>query len=73
MEELERVQEPVWSTQLVVQVRSVDDEEPVPLDCQIYVRGHERTLEIGIFLGPMPEYTVEHAELFMRSSPHCLP
>jgi len=69
MDELERVGDSGWYERRRIVVRSLDDDVPRPLACQAYLGSRSRAESEGIRLGPLPEYTLVHADLFLRSSP----
>lgn len=73
MDALERVGQPGWYERVQVTVRSLDDEdEPLPLEAQVYLGSRTRAEIEGIRLGPLPEYTLAHADLFLQSGPMAL-
>lgn len=69
MDELERVGEAGWYERVGISVRALDNDEPEPLACHVYLGSRWRAEAEGIRLGPLPEYTRSHAELFLRSGP----
>jgi gamma-glutamylaminecyclotransferase len=69
MDELERVGHAGWYERVTITVRSLDDDEPCPLDCHVYLGSQSRADADGVRLGPLPEYTLAHADLFLHSGP----
>lgn len=72
MDALERVGQPGWYERVRIMVRSLDDDEPSPLACHVYLGSRGRAEVEGIRLGPLPEYTLAHADLFLQSGPPTL-
>ena len=73
MDELERVHEPGWYRRVTLEVRSLDQEgaddaEPPSLMAQAYLGERARAQAEGIRLGPLPEYTLDHADLLLQSA-----
>ncbi|MBO9647979.1 MAG: gamma-glutamylcyclotransferase [Variovorax sp.] len=68
MDALERITEPDGYRRVMLEVEALGDAQRTTLGVQVYIKPREQLAPTEVRLGPLQEYTLEHAKLYRRRS-----